>query len=139
MSSWVVFWICFVTSLIVSIITGSIVKIKTEDKITDEYREKLNQSKSYNDRIKDDEDFPGLLSCPSCKNVKITLRTSTYVPNVNIYNGKIEFSALDITTKYKIICPQCGMQTKDFTYASDAIINWNGRSESTEIVKKEEE
>ena len=134
MTSCAVFWICFVVSFTISFVMGIIVKIKTENK----YREKLNQSKSYNDRINDDKDFPGLLSCPSCKNVKITLRSSTYVPNVNIYNGRIEFSAIDITTKYKIICPQCGMQTKDFKYASEAIINWNGRSESTEIVKTEE-
>ena len=138
MTSSAVFGLCFGISFIVSLITGIIVKIKTEDKITDEYRAKLNQYKSYDDRIKDDEDFPYLLSCPSCKNVKITLRSSTYVPNVYISNGRIEFSALDITTKYKIICPQCGMQTKDFKHASEAIINWNGRSESTEIVKKEE-
>lgn len=134
MTNCTVFWICFAVSFTISFITGIIVKIKTENK----YHEKINQSKSYNDRINNDDDFPGLLSCPSCKNVKITLQSSTYVPNVNIYNGRIEFSACDITTKYKVICRQCGMQTKDFKYASEAIINWNGRSESTEIVKTEE-
>ena len=138
MTSWAIFGICFVVSFIISFITAVVVKIKTEDKILDEYHEKLNQSKSYKERINDDEDFPGLLSCPSCKNVKITLRSSTYIPNIYISGGRIEFLALDVTTKYKIICPQCGMQTKDFKHASEAIINWNGRSESTEIVKKEE-
>lgn len=138
MTSWTIFWLSFGIAFVISMIIGVIVKIKTEDKITDEYREKLNQYKSYDDRINDDEDFPGLLSCPSCKNVKITLRSSTYVPNVYISSGRIEFSVCDITTKYKIICPQCGMQTKDFKHASEAIINWNGRSESTEIIKKEE-
>lgn len=138
MNSLLAFCISFAISFIISFITGIVVKIKTEDRITDEYREKLNQYKSYDDRTNDDEDFPGLLSCPSCKNVKITLRSSTYVPNVYISGGRIEFSVCDITTKYKIICPQCGMQTKDFKHASEAIINWNGRSDSTEIVKKEE-
>lgn len=128
------FGILLIIVTIIASITGIVVKIKTENK----YHEMINQSKSYNDRINNDDDFPGLLSCPSCKNVKITLQSSTYVPNVNIYNGRIEFSACDIATKYKVICRQCGMQTKDFKYASEAIINWNGRSESTEIVKTEE-
>jgi len=73
MTNCAVFWICFAVSFTISFITGIIVKIKTENKIFNEYDKKLNQSKSYNNLTNDDKDFPGLLSCPSCNNVKITL------------------------------------------------------------------
>ena len=138
MTGWAIFWLCCGVSFIIAFITGIITFIKTEDKMAYDYDKKLNQYKSYEDRDYDELDFPGLLSCPSCKNAKISLRRNMDIPNVTISSGRIEFYPGDIRIAYKIICPECGMQTKEFKQASEAIINWNGRSESTEIVKKEE-
>lgn len=131
------FLLCLLCGIIMSAVTAIISIIKTQDKMTDEYHDKLNQNIPYGSVQKDDMDFPGLIACPNCKNTQITIRRNMNIPNIYISCGRVEFNKNDIYVTYKVICPKCGLQTMDFEYASKAIMNWNGRSESTEIIKKE--
>ena len=102
------------------------------------YKNKLNQTQKYGKYIESFENFPYLMSCPSCGSDNIYIARTMDVPDVKTYNGNIEFYPTDIHITYKAICPKCGMQTTGFSELSKAITNWNTRgnkSDSTEVIK----
>lgn len=98
----------------------------------------MYKQEDFGDLIDEEEDFPGLLTCPSCRESKISLIRYIKFPNIKTIDGNIDFYKNDTVVKYHIECPECGMQTKNFDKISEAIMYWNGRSNSTEIVPKED-
>lgn len=94
-----------------------------------QYEKKLDDSyRNYNlDVIKE---------CPLCKNKKVTLQEAIKFPsikvNVPFCNSKIRFYTSDIQSTWKIKCDSCGCSSKEFYNISEAINNWNNRTERIE-------
>lgn len=108
-------------------------------------REMSKLSKRHNlkptDYTRHYKNVPGILNCPCCKSQDIltvmTIKFPKIFANRSTYEP-ISFANSDTDVTWYIECNECGIKTKEFDTISDAILNWNGRSESTELIKKEE-
>lgn len=110
--------------------------IITTNAMENMYEKKLYKRQTYKDIQTFEEDFPGLLECPCCHNKKINAITTISIPDINTFDGSIEFCPNDISLEYNIECSECGMQTKKFGELSEAILYWNGKSNSTQIIPR---
>ena len=131
--------------LIVCIIfLGSIVLILCLVGLTSKLREMFKLAKPHKfrpqDLVKHYKNVPGILNCPCCKSQDILTVLTIEFPeirsNCTSYEP-ISFMRSDTEVTWYIECNECGIKTKEFYTISDAILNWNGRSESTELIKKE--
>jgi len=74
--------------------------------------------------------------CPLCKSKEVTLEEAIKFPDIEVnapYGGsKIIFHTYDIKSTWKIRCISCGCSSKEFNDISEAINNWNNRTERIE-------
>ncbi len=74
--------------------------------------------------------------CPLCKSKEVTLQETIKFPDIEVnvpYNdSKIKFYTHDIQSTWKIRCTSCGCSSKEFSDISEAINNWNNRTERIE-------
>lgn len=93
------------------------------------YEKKLDDSyRNYNlDVIKE---------CPLCKSKEVTLQETIKFPNIEVNvpyaSSKIKFYTHDIQSTWKIRCIACGCSSTEFNDISEAINNWNNRTERIE-------
>lgn len=74
--------------------------------------------------------------CPLCKSKEVTLQETIKFPDIEVnvpYSGsKITFHTFDIKSTWKIRCTVCGCSSTEFNDISEAINNWNNRTERIE-------
>lgn len=74
--------------------------------------------------------------CPLCKSKEVTLQETIKFPNIEVNvpycNSKIRFYTSDIRSTWKIRCESCGCSSTEFYDISEAINNWNNRTERIE-------
>ena len=75
--------------------------------------------------------------CPLCKSKEVTLQEAIKFPDIEVnapyYGGdKIIFHTYDIKSTWQIRCTSCGCSSKEFSDISEAINNWNNRTERIE-------
>lgn len=74
--------------------------------------------------------------CPLCKSKEVTLQETIKFPNIEVNvpyaSSKIKFYTHDIQSTWKIRCTSCGCSSKEFSDISEAINNWNNRTERIE-------
>lgn len=132
--------------IIMLIIIGSLALIIGLYNVIVKLREMSKLSERHflkpNDIQKPYKNIPGILNCPCCKSQDIltvmTIKFPEISSNCSSYEP-ISFARHDTDVTWYIECNECGIKTKEFGTISDAILNWNGRSESTELIKKEEQ
>lgn len=116
-------------------LTEAIIKIREMSKLSKCH--KLEPT----DYIRRYTNIPGILNCPCCKSQDIltvmTIKFPKIISNRSSYDP-ISFDEHNTDVTWYIECNECGIKTKEFDEINDAILNWNGRSESTELIKKEE-
>lgn len=74
--------------------------------------------------------------CPLCKSKEVTLQETIKFPNIEVNvpyaSSKIKFYTHDIQSTWKIKCTSCGCSSTEFSDISEAINNWNNRTERIE-------
>lgn len=74
--------------------------------------------------------------CPLCKSKEVTLQETIKFPNIEVNvpygSSKIKFYTHDIKSTWKIMCTSCGCSSTEFSDISEAINNWNNRTERIE-------
>ena len=81
-------------------------------------------------------DLDIIKECPLCKSKEVTLQEAIKFPNIEVNvpycNSKIQFHTCDIKSTWKIRCTACGCSSTEFNDISEAINNWNNRTERIE-------
>ena len=88
------------------------------------------------DKVIEYDKFIGF-PCPCCRSSNITLITTIKFSKISSYKKKINFYENSTELSYKIKCSDCGIQTEANKDINTVILDWNGKSQSTEIIKKE--
>lgn len=74
--------------------------------------------------------------CPLCKSKEVSLQETIKFPNIEVNvpycDSKIKFHTFDIKSTWKIRCTACGCSSTEFNDISEAINNWNNRTERIE-------
>lgn len=94
-----------------------------------QYEKKLDDSyRNY--------DLDIIKECPLCKSKEVTLQEAIKFPNIEVNvpyaSSKITFHTYDIKSTWKIRCIACGCSSTEFNDISEAINNWNNRTERIE-------
>lgn len=94
-----------------------------------QYEKKLDDSyRNY--------DLDIIKECPLCKSKEVTLQEAIKFPNIEVNvpyaSSKIKFYTHDIKSTWKIRCIVCGCSSTEFNDISEAINNWNNRTERIE-------
>ena len=88
------------------------------------------------DKVIEYDKFVGF-PCPCCRSSNIELITTIKFSEIFSYKKKITFYENSTELSYKIKCMDCGIQTEANKNINTVILDWNGKSQSTEIIKKE--
>ena len=88
------------------------------------------------DKVIEYDKFVGF-PCPCCRSSNIELITTIKFSKISSYKKKISFYENSTELSYKIKCMDCGIQTESNKNINVVILDWNGKSQSTEIIKKE--
>ena len=130
--------------IITLIVVGSIILIMALIELILKIREWYILAKPHklkpNDLKIEYYNIPGILNCPCCKSQDILTVARIKFPEIQTKYSSYEpisFVSSETYITWVIECDECGMQTKEFYSIDKAILNWNGRSESTELIKTE--
>ena len=99
------------------------------------YRRIAQYEKKVDDSYRN-YDLDIIKECPLCKSKEVTLQETIKFPDIEVnvpYGGsKITFHTYDIKSTWKIRCTSCGCSSTEFNDISEAINNWNNRTERIE-------
>ena len=124
-------FLVFITILF-SIFILAILLFYIKDKI-DTHFWICHQPEEYEEKYDNFLAFP----CPCCRSNNVQMIVTIKFGNITSYKKKITFYEDSTKLSYKIKCQECGIQTENNQDLSKTILDWNGKSQSTEIIKKE--
>ena len=99
------------------------------------YRRIARYEKKVDDSYRN-YDLDIIKECPLCKSKEVTLQETIKFPDIFVNapygSNKITFYTHDIKSTWKIRCTACGCSSTEFNDISEAINNWNNRTERIE-------
>lgn len=75
--------------------------------------------------------------CPCCRSNNVQMIVTIKFSLIRSYKKEITFYEKETKLNYKIKCKDCGIQTESNEDLNKTILDWNGKSQSTELIKKE--